>query len=150
MTSAGERKRSDWILLALLVAERRCLTAVKLQKTLFLLGERRRSELGDGYYQFRPYHYGPFDAEVYRDADALEASGLIEVDRSQGRSLRRYLLTDQGEAAATAAANHQSVAAKTYLTDVVSWAQPLPFNVLVRAIYDEFPEMRANSIFEER
>jgi uncharacterized protein YwgA len=150
MTRTRGPDRSDWILLALLAANGNMLTAVKLQKTLFVLGERRPRDVGDDYYVFQPYHYGPFDAAVYHDADELENDGLIEVDRSQGRALRRYVLTDGGRRAAQKAAKHQSRKAQTYLAQVVEWAQPLPFNMLVRAIYDAFPAMRANSIFEER
>jgi hypothetical protein len=150
MKRSHDPERSDWILLALLAANGHRLTAVKLQKTLFLLGERRRREVGNDYYVFRPYHYGPFDADVYHDADELEAKGLIQVDRSQGRALRRYVLTDRGRRVAHTVAKCRSEKAQTYLARVVEWAQPLPFNVLLRAIYDEFPKMRANSIFEER
>jgi uncharacterized protein len=142
--------RSDWILLALLAANAHMLTAVKLQKTLFVLGERRARDVGDDYYVFQPYHYGPFDADVYHDADGLESNGLIEVDTSQGRALRKYVLTDSGRRAAQKAAKHRSRKAQTYLVQVVEWAQPLQFNTLVRAIYEAFPAMRANSIFEER
>lgn len=143
-------ERGDWILLALLVANGHKLTAVKLQKSLFLLGERRAREVGDDYYAFQPYHYGPFDADVYHDADELEDCGLIEVDREHGRSLRRYVLTQRGRRAAQKAVARRSARAQEYLARVVEWVQPLPFNVLVRAIYDEFPSMRVNSIFEER
>jgi hypothetical protein len=150
MTRSPELKRSDWILLALLAAKDHRLTAVKLQKALFLLGERRKRDLSGGFYSFRPYHYGPFDADVYNDADNLENNGLIEVDTSQGRSLRRYVLTAAGLSAARKAEAHGPKKAVEYLVRVVAWAQPLPFNLLVRAIYEEFPAMRANSIFEEQ
>jgi hypothetical protein len=60
------------------------------------------------------------------------------------------MLTDPGERVARKAVRRRSKKAQAYLARVVEWAQPLPFNVLVRAIYDEFPDMRANSIFEER
>ena len=150
MKGSEDLDRRDWILLALLASAEHKLTAVKLQKTLFLLGARRRTEVGNDFYEFRPYHYGPFDANVYHDADLLRDEGLIEVDRSQGRSLRRYKLTEAGEVAAERAVQRRPGNAQAYLTNVVTWAEPLPFNALVRAIYDEFPEMRANSIFEER
>ena len=117
---------------------------------MFLLGERRKRELTGGFYSFRPYHYGPFAADVYHDADILESNGLIEVDTSQGRSLRRYVLTSAGLQAARKAATHRPKKGVDYLARVVAWAQPLPFNLLVRAIYEEFPTMRANSIFEEQ
>lgn len=142
--------RSDWILLALLSAQAHRLTAVKLQKTLFLLGERRSRSVGADYYDFQPYHYGPFDAQIYHDASLMATEGLIDIDTSQGQRLRRYALTEAGERAAHAAAKRQPKAGVSYLREVVAWAQPLPFNVLVRAIYDAYPQMRVNSIFKER
>lgn len=149
MTKGHEPDRSDWILLALRAAADQALTAVKLQKTLFLLGERRPDDVGD-YYAFEPYHYGPFDADVYRDADVLEFHGLVDIDHSRGRALRRYVLTDRGAKTADKAAAHYPRNALDYLERVVKWVEPLPFNVLVRAIYNEFPRMRAKSIFEDR
>lgn len=150
MKGPTEAARSDWILLTLCAAKGHRLTAVTLQKSLFLLGAQRPDEVGRDYYRFQPYHYGPFDAEVYHDAEALERGGLIEVDASHGRQLRQYGLTPAGEAAATDAAKRQSKKGQAYLTAVVEWAQPLPFHVLVRAIYDAFPAMRVNSIFEDQ
>jgi hypothetical protein len=150
MTTARDIDRNEWILLALKCATNHRLTPLKLQKTLFLLGERRKADVGSKYYAFQPYHYGPFDANVYRDADELESDGLIALEHSQRRMVRKYVLTDHGELAARDAAKRCSVVACEYLNRVVKWAEPLPFNELVRAIYEEFPRMRANSIFEER
>jgi len=39
--------------------------------------------------------------------------------------------------------------AVAYLREVVPWAQSLSFNELVRAIYEAYPEPRANSVFRD-
>jgi uncharacterized protein YwgA len=149
MTRNTPLDRSEWLLLALRSARRHRLTAVKLQKSLFVLGERRGEAVGDDYYQFRPYHYGPFSADIYHDADSLANKGLLQVDTSRGQSMREYVLTEEGERAADASARRAPKMAREYLEAVVAWAQPLRFDELVRAVYEAFPETRINSIFRE-
>lgn len=149
MTRNAPLQRSEWLLLALRSARRHRLTAVKLQKSLFVLGARRAKDVGDDYYRFRPYHYGPFCADIYHDADSLSVQGFLELDTSRGQSLREYVLTEEGERAADASRRRVPNAAREYLEAVVAWAQPLPFDELVRAVYEAFPETRVNSIFRE-
>lgn len=140
-------KRPQWILLALQAAPDRGLTPVQLQKTLFLLGTRRPKDVGHDYYSFQPYHYGPFDAAVFHDADALAADGEIVIEGGSGATLRRYVLTKAGSEAATQAEDVAPKGAVSYLTSVVAWAQSLSFNELVRAIYEAYPAMREKSVF---
>lgn len=149
---AGNRELHEpharrWILLALECADGHSLTAVKLQKTLFLLGARRKREVGSDFYHFRPYHYGPFSVEIYHDADALSGRGFLRLDTFYGQAMRRYVLTPLGEKTAKQLAKAVSPKALAYLSEVVAWAQPLPFNALVRQVYEQFPKMRRNSIF---
>jgi len=147
MTKHEPMRPGGWVLLALCAAERHSLTPVQLQKSLFLLGKRRSSDVGKPFYHFRAYDYGPFDVAVYADADGLAAEGLVSVDRSMGRSLRRFVLTADGEAEAKRLAAAVPEGAVAYLRKVVPWAQSLSFNELVRAIYEAYPETRANSVF---
>ncbi len=99
-------KPQDWTLLAISAAKGRGLSPIQLQKSLFLL-ERRLSkeELGEQFYEFVPYNYGPFDVKIYQDAK--------------------------------------------YLDEVVTWILGLSFRDLVRAIYEAYPQFRANSVFQE-
>jgi hypothetical protein len=138
-----------WVLLALLAARHHALTPVQLQKSLFLLGKRRPKEVGKGFYSFRPYDYGPFDVAVYTDADRLVGEGLVAVNASEGRSLRRYYLTPKGKTEAERLTATVPAAAMQYLQQVVPWSQKLSFNELVRAIYEAYPDMRANSVFRD-
>lgn len=56
------------------------LGVTRLQKLLFLaqveLGWDRKYRITSPY-EFRPYDYGPFDAQLYEDLDVLEHAGLI-------------------------------------------------------------------------
>lgn len=141
--------RRTWVLLALDAAEQKSLTPVQLQKSLFILGMRRRHSLTGPFYNFRAYHYGPFDADVYRDSDALIEEGFVELHESRHATVRAYALSGAGRNAALAAKDAVSNDLVHYLHDVVLWAQSLSFDELVRAIYDAYPEMRVNSLFRD-
>ncbi|HTS88698.1 MAG TPA: hypothetical protein VMG41_09420 [Gemmatimonadales bacterium] len=138
----------DWLLLAL-ERSRSGLTPVQLQKVLFLLGERKKATVHPGFYRFEPYNYGPFCRQIYNDADLFALTDFISVDYSRGNSLRRYQLTPEGQQAAQHIATRAPQDGLAYLNDVVRWAQSLPFNDLVRAIYEAYPAMRAKSVFRD-
>jgi hypothetical protein len=140
--------RQSWLLGALRAANRG-LTTIQLQKSLFLLGERRKAAVGSDFYSFEAYNYGPFCRDVYDDADLLMAAGLVQLDMSSGRSLREYQLTPEGRARADQVVGELPAEAVAYLAKVVAWAQSLTFNDLIRSVYDAFPDMRKNSVFQE-
>jgi uncharacterized protein YwgA len=141
-------KRGDWALLAIASAGGRSLTPVQLQKVLFILGEEFADRVGAGYYQFRPYNYGPFSSDVYSDAAALDELGLVE-RAIAGRSWRTFSATPEGLERAAKLREAAPSDAVRYLDAVVKWARSLGFQQLVSAIYEKYPEQRANSIFVE-
>lgn len=138
--------RSDWPLLALQRAKGERLTPIQMQKILFVFGEQFKATLGE-YYEFTPYHYGPFDADVTRDLEYLERKGLVHLVVSSEHPGRDYELTPQGEAAAQTLDTEVNPQQLAFLSDVVSWAQSLSFRQLVTSIYKAFPHMRENSVF---
>ena len=134
---------SDWILLALYVAGKNSLQPVQLQKSLFIMGEKRHP--GGEFYHFEPYHYGPFSRQIYDDADALARDGWITIV-PEARNLRRYDLTPRGwlraqELLQKYKPDHETLKAYT------RWVQSLGFRQLVSAIYEHFPQYKANSVF---
>ena len=44
---------------------------------MFLIGKGAESEVESGWYEFEPYHYGPFCPDIYEDAESLESDGLV-------------------------------------------------------------------------
>lgn len=127
-------------------AEGQPLTPAQLQKVAFLLGMEFRERLPDDYYDFRKYDYGPFCAEVYHDAELLEHEGKVSISINRRGGWQEYAATVSGY--------------RTKLQDIpkdmsvfiekkVSWARGLSFQQLVRAIYQDFPEYRENSVFQE-
>jgi len=141
-------RRKDWTLLAICAADAKGLSPVQLQKTLFLLGRELPEEVGHAYYDFRPYHYGPFDRTVYSDAEVLAESGHVAITQRDGESWSRYLATAKGCERAEAIKKEAPASAVAYLQRVVDWALRQSFQQLVRSIYARYPEMRANSVFQ--
>lgn len=140
-------ERKYWTLLAVAAANGEPVTPVQLQKSLFVLGEEMRAEVAPNFYEFAPYDYGPFCADVYSDADELAAEGLVELLPSTNGRWTNYRATAAGLAHAGRIVSTTPRAA-SYLKEVVAWTRSLSFSDLVRAIYAKFPKMRANSVFQ--
>ena len=142
--------RRDWLLLAVAAAVRP-MTPVQVQKAMFLLGQRHKAAVGEHYYSFRPYNYGPFSSEIYQDAAALANAGLLLVDSAQpGRAWALYTASPSGMRRSRDLEADAPREAVEYLRRAVVWAQSLSFNELVSAIYRDFPEQRKNSVFVDR
>ena len=139
--------KKDWTLLAVAAAMGDPLTPVQLQKSLFLLGEKRQAVVGQDFYQFEPYSYGPFCRAIYDDAEILEAEGFVRIDRADpGRNWAQYSATVKGLARARELRDEAPTAAVEYLDVAVQWVRSLSFSELVRAIYQEFPEQKKHSV----
>jgi hypothetical protein len=138
-------RRQDWLLLAIGSANDHRLSPVQLQKSLFVLGRELPDDVGSSFYEFQPYHYGPFDASIYRDAEYLGQQGLVSV--LSGDGLRCYAITDAGQRRADEIRQLAPQRAANYLSAVVNWAQSLSFPRLVRSVYAKYPDTSSNSIF---
>lgn len=140
----------DWTLLVIAAAPSSgALAPVQLQKALFLLSENLRGKIkGAGFHTFEPYDYGPFSSHIYQDAEALEALGLITIRRPPEVRYNQFSVTEAGRARADRLRSELSEDARRYVDDVVAWCLSLSFNALVAAIYDKYPAMRANSVFQ--
>ena len=140
-------KRTDWTLMALNAAGPDGLSPVQLQKTLFILSKQLPDAVGDSFYNFVPYNYGPFDRAVYEDAEELARGGQIEITQRDGENWNRYVITREGEVDISRAVYEHRDAAD-YLERLVKWVQEQTFQGLVSAVYAKYPEMRANSVFQ--
>lgn len=139
----------DWLLLVSHLAHPRALQPVQLQKALFLL-DRKLSPAQKGterIYCFEPYDYGPFDSAVYSDAEALSREGLMQIQTQPGQTYRRYGVTPDGQRAGEELGASVDAEVLEYARALVGWVQRLSFNELVSAVYKEFPEMKAKSVF---
>ena len=138
----------DTTLLAIASA-REVLQPVQLQKSLFLFAAKVPKDVlpADSRYQFKPYDYGPFSAEIYSDAETLEADGLVEIMKPPVTRYRQYSVTPQGALVAQQIRERENPSVVEYLSSLVAYTQSLGFNQLVASVYDEYPEMKVNSVF---
>lgn len=140
--------RQDWLLLVLWGAEGKALSPVQLQKTLFLLKENAGGVVGADFYNFVPYNYGPFDPDIYSDAEELQAEDLVAIGDPPGQRWKNYALTQKGTDAARALANMPDARVTEYLRRLVGWVLALDFNTLLQWIYTKYPDYRKNSVFQ--
>ena len=140
-------QRKNWTLLVISAAGSTGLSPVQLQKCLFLIGKNLPVEVGDYFYSFVAYNYGPFDAAVYSDAESLVDEQLINIARASGRAWAYYVITPKGEEVAQAIRSNLSPKAWDYVSRTVAWIKRLTFSQLLMAIYKAYPEYRANSVF---
>ena len=140
--------REDWLLLVVAAGDKP-LTPVQLQKTLFLIGQEGLPDTSNSYYDFTPYHFGPFDSAIYQDADRLDAEGLVVRHRSAVGTWTDTAVTGSGRYRASALEEKLPKPTVSYIHRLVEWAQKLSFRELVGAVYRKHPEFRANSVFQE-
>ncbi len=136
-------KRTDLLLKIIAAANGEPLTPAQLQKVAFYVGMNFASELQD-YYEFKKYDYGPFCVDVYRDAERLEREGKVTISIHPRGGWRQYSATLAGM---RAEAEDIPDEVSTYIVEKVRWARAISFPELVRAVYQEFPQFRENSVF---
>lgn len=139
--------RPEWALLTIAAAQGEPLSPIQLQKSLFLIGRMFPETVRDDFYSFAPYNYGPFDRAVYLDAEQLANQGLVAVQCPPGQRWAEYQATPEGLRKAAELRKELDPNILDYVPRVVGWTRSLTFQQLVRAIYNRFPEFKANSVF---
>lgn len=128
-------------------------TPVQVQKLAFLIDQLVGETIGGTGFDFKPWHYGPFDKAVYHVLEELERSDLVEIhDMSAQMQPTQYRLTTSGESEGTdllATLRDRDPDAAEYIETLSGWVREQSFASLLRAIYARFPEMAANSVFKD-
>ena len=137
--------RREWLLLILGLADGKELSPVQLQKSAFLVGEELKIAT-KGYYNFKPYDYGPFSDEVYKDAEELASENLVNVNSNINR-WKTFSITLDGSRAATELTKVIDTDLVNAIREKVEWVLGLDFRELVLEIYRKYPKYRANSVF---
>lgn len=145
----NEIKNMDWTLLAISYAKEKGISPVRLQKSLFLLGEELRSIVGKKYYKFVPYNYGPFCKEIYQDVDLLAVERFIEVIPNENQRYFEYFLTQAGEDHLKKLSFGKKSVGAEYLKQAVEWALDLSFDDIITSIYTAYPKYQKNSVFHK-
>lgn len=141
--------RQDWLLLVLAATEK-ALTPVQLQKSLFLLEKTLPDDLiGQDYYDFVPYDYGPFDSSIYHDASVLEDQQHASVTPSMSGRWQEYSIKPDGLQRSDEIRRELPEDVQVYVRNLVEWVQSKSFSQLVRYIYEQYPEYKENSVFQD-
>ena len=138
--------RADLLLKIIAAANGEAVTPAQLQKVAFRLGMECTVYLPDDYYAFRKYDYGPFSAEIYRDAEQLERQGKITISINPRGGWKEYSATRYELDADLEEIPEQVL---LYIDETVRWARTLSFQGLVREVYRMYPEYRENSVFQD-
>jgi hypothetical protein len=140
--------RRELVLVMLTAANGQPYTPVQIQKAIFLISRNMPSVIDNGPgFAFEPYDYGPFDANVYSEAEALASEGEAVVARAAGGRWNTYAASDHGLERGSQILDRLPPQTSQYIRGVSEWVRKLDFSTLVRSIYDAYPDMRANSIF---
>lgn len=121
------------------------LDPVRIQKGMFLLSKRGPAR---DVYSFRPYNWGPFSADIYRDLDALEAEGLLQGEQVPGRTWRLFTTTPQGEDRARQVAQTLNPEHLQWLSRTRQFVGTRSFTKLLREIYSAYPEYAGKSLLQ--
>jgi uncharacterized protein len=143
-------ERRDWLLVALSEAVNGQLSPVQVQKVMFLFKNGAQGHFPrDQFYEFVPYHFGPFSPDIYYDLEALEQHGLVQIVRSETGKRRAYLITPEGRSV-TEEIKNQERRGYGYMGNITRWVLRKSFPELLRYIYRRWPEYRRNSVFVDR
>ena len=143
--------RREFVLAGMQPANRREFTPVQIQKMFFLIQDRARGshDLGlageRSHFDFVPYHYGPFDKEVYAQMESLRREGLATIGMQEPR-IRTYCLTPAGQDLACSIFDTLDQATQEFLRDMSTWVLEQDFNQIVKAVYAAYPHMAVNSV----
>lgn len=139
--------KRDFILAAMSPAGFGQFTPVQVQKLFFLLDENIAKQTKGPHFNFEPYHYGPYDKDVYTQLNLLKKAGLVEIFQSNIYGLREYRLTNKGYEIGAKALKRLPESVQNYICELVNLIRSLSFIELVTFIYKNYPEMRKNSVF---
>jgi hypothetical protein len=139
--------RQEYVLAVLTAGNGDEYTATQVQKLFFLLDRRAAKQVGGPWFDFQPHEFGPRDLAVYEELRALAARKLVAITETPSfRLFYRVTASGREEGQRQLAKLSRSIAA--YIRQVSDWVLGLSFDQLVSAIYQEFPEMRANALFQ--
>lgn len=141
--------KKDWALLTLALVNGKELSPVQLQKAIFLFEKLLPSSVMPAdFYEFVPYNYGPFCSAIYDDVMDLESEGFAKIIVPTTKSYREYTATPAGIAKGMQLRECLPIEIAAYAEILVNWVQQRTFTELVSAVYERYPEYRANSIFK--
>ncbi len=119
--------RRDWLLLAITADDDSGLSPVQLQRSLFLVSQKREKHIGPGFYEFELRESGPFSKDLYVDLDALVAAGHVMKKWQPGCPWSVFRSTDISRTWAKELRPKAKKEALSYLEEAVAWVKQQTF-----------------------
>ena len=114
------------------------LSPIKVQKLFFLI-EKRLGKDGT-YFNFQPYLYGPYDSNLKAVITELVKDEKMEIEKHNNLSLYKIVKRANTD-------NFLTKAERDYIQcTLIPFVLQKSFRELCFAIYNEFPEMKVNSV----
>lgn len=139
-----------WQLLLLFLAtgeaSRQDIDPLRVMKGMFLL--EKKGGLGQYTYHFKPYSYGPFSQQVYRDLEVLQGLGYIERVLIPGRDWTSIRVTKTGQGMAKSLIDKTSQQELDLITEIQASVLHKGFLELLLSIYEEYPDYAVNSVVQ--
>jgi uncharacterized protein (DUF488 family) len=123
------------VILSMLAGAGGAASHLHVTKWAFLLRQHTADHGGSSFYQFVPYHYGPFSFCLHQEAAALVRDGLL-IDHND-----RWELTDAGRAAVQKTTPQSATAVRSILQ---KYGQ-LDASALMDRVYGQYPWFTINS-----
>lgn len=141
--------KTEIILAALSSADGATFTPVQIQKLLFLIDMRLADKTGGPHFDFKPYDYGPFDAEIYRALEFLASEEKVEIIEKPNLRWKKYRLTASGNEDGKSLLSNLPESASEYISRLATFVTSMSLEELVGTIYHAYPEMKINSVFRD-
>ena len=142
-------KASDFLLLVINAAKQDGLSPVQLQKSLFLIRHKLSKSNRLDFYNFIPQYFGPFNSQIYIDAEKLKENGLIDIHNSPLQNYKMFNITSEGSKQAKIIKKSISSIYLDEINKTVERVKSKSFNDLLKYIYTKYPEYKKNSIFSD-
>lgn len=123
--------RRGWLLLAIALSGRSGISPIQLQRSLFLVGQKREELIGPGFYAFEPNGSGPASTDVYADIDALVTTEYIVKQWVPESACSVFRLSGAGRAWVAEFRRKVKKDALSGLEDAVAWVKEQSYLDLV-------------------
>ncbi len=132
-------EKKDFVLKVLSIIDMP-LTPIQIQKMFFLLEKRLGKEAA--FFNFEPYMYGPYDRNLNDIVNEMVKNNEIDVSNING--VNNYQVNKN--------LNHFNnnffdEKKAQFIQNLASFIKQKTFKELCFSIYEEFPEMKVNSVF---
>jgi uncharacterized protein YwgA len=139
--------RQDWLLVYLhlpLKGKINLIDPIRIMKGLFLFKMKFGERLA-GFYEYKPYLYGPCSFEIYNDLLKFQLEGIVAEYSLPSSRWNYYKLTEKGEARVR---EMQDVPADLLreLEAIKQKVTGLSFINLLKEVYREYPEFAKKSV----